>query len=220
MEYGGDQMSNKNDEKSFWSTLPGILTGIAAIITAIGGLIIALNVAGIITITPETPAPTPTITTPTLDGSTPTPTITRPTFNITAPTFDRSAPTLTRSAPIPIPKLVLSGTESYTAGGKHWVRYSLSIENWAAFPAELFEPAPDLPPCGLNQNASRTWVEIYDEKGDKYIYGYCALSSPEDLTSIGFAVEQGISPPNSVYVLLKDRRQGDTYRSNVVSPHS
>ena len=199
MEYGGDQMSNKNDEKSFWSTLPGILTGIAAIITAIGGLIIALNVAGIITITPETPAPT---------------------FNITAPTFGRSAPTFGRSAPIPIPKLVLSGTESYTAGGKHWVRYSLSIENWAAFPAELFEPAPDLPPCGLNQNASRTWVEIYDEKGDKYIYGYCALSSPEDLTSIGFAVEQGISPPNSVYVLLKDRRQGDTYRSNVVSPHS
>lgn len=30
-------------EKSFWTTLPGILTGIAAVITAIGGLVIVLN---------------------------------------------------------------------------------------------------------------------------------------------------------------------------------
>jgi len=53
-------MSNNNEEKSFWSTLPGILTGIAAILTAIGGLIIALNAAGIISISPDaTPTPTP-----------------------------------------------------------------------------------------------------------------------------------------------------------------
>lgn len=54
-------MSNKNEEKSFWTTVPGILTGIAAIITAIGGLIIALNAAGIFTYT-ITPTPTPTLT--------------------------------------------------------------------------------------------------------------------------------------------------------------
>lgn len=60
-------MSNKNEEKSFWTTVPGILTGIAAIITAIGGLIIALNAAGIFT---DTNTPTPTTSTPT-----PTPTI-------------------------------------------------------------------------------------------------------------------------------------------------
>lgn len=30
-------------EKSFWTTVPGILTGIAAVITAIGGLVIVLN---------------------------------------------------------------------------------------------------------------------------------------------------------------------------------
>ena|SRR3989304_10092498 len=53
-------MSNNDEEKSFWSTLPGILTGIAAIITAIAGLIIAFNSAGIITIPPVNPAPTPT----------------------------------------------------------------------------------------------------------------------------------------------------------------
>lgn len=60
-------MSNKNEEKSFWSTVPGILTGIAAIISAIGGLVLALNAAGLITIPPlgPTPTPTPLISTPT-----------------------------------------------------------------------------------------------------------------------------------------------------------
>jgi len=53
-------MSNNNGEKYFWRTLPGILTGIAAVISAIGGLILALNAAGIITISPVTPTPTPT----------------------------------------------------------------------------------------------------------------------------------------------------------------
>ncbi|MCR8557848.1 hypothetical protein KXD93_09360 [Mucilaginibacter sp. BJC16-A38] len=35
------------DEKSFWTTVPGIITGIAAIVTAITGLIVALNGAGL-----------------------------------------------------------------------------------------------------------------------------------------------------------------------------
>lgn len=35
-----------NDKRSFWSTIPGLLTGIAAIITAAGGLLIALSQTG------------------------------------------------------------------------------------------------------------------------------------------------------------------------------
>lgn len=35
------------DEKNFWTTLPGIITGLAAIVTAITGLIVALNGAGL-----------------------------------------------------------------------------------------------------------------------------------------------------------------------------
>jgi hypothetical protein len=34
------------DEKSFWTTVPGIITGLAAIVTAVTGLIVALNGAG------------------------------------------------------------------------------------------------------------------------------------------------------------------------------
>lgn len=35
------------DEKSFWTTVPGIITGLAAIVTAVTGLIVALNGAGL-----------------------------------------------------------------------------------------------------------------------------------------------------------------------------
>jgi hypothetical protein len=35
------------DEKSFWKTVPGIITGLAAIITAVTGLVVALNGAGL-----------------------------------------------------------------------------------------------------------------------------------------------------------------------------
>ncbi|MFH1216470.1 MAG: hypothetical protein V1706_08210 [Pseudomonadota bacterium] len=37
-----------NDKKSFWATLPGILTGIAAVITATGGIIAILYQVGVI----------------------------------------------------------------------------------------------------------------------------------------------------------------------------
>jgi hypothetical protein len=36
------------EKKSFWATLPGILTGLAMLISAIGGLIVALHTTGVI----------------------------------------------------------------------------------------------------------------------------------------------------------------------------
>lgn len=71
-------MAGEND-KSFWTTLPGILTGIAAILTAIGGILLALHTAGYFTpnVSPPLSTPTPVYTpnyspTPSL-FSTPTP---------------------------------------------------------------------------------------------------------------------------------------------------
>src|SRR5262245_14279309 len=70
---------------------------------------------------------------------------------------------------LPTPQLVLTGTEDYIdAFGTPFTRYNLCVNNWSAFPAELFKAAPDLPPCGLNTNASRTWVEIFGD--GQYIY--------------------------------------------------
>lgn len=55
-------MSDKQDSKSFWTTVPGFLTGCAALLTALGGLITALYAAGLLqTIFPSSVA-TPTAT--------------------------------------------------------------------------------------------------------------------------------------------------------------
>lgn len=44
--------------------------------------------------------------------------------------------------------------------------FQLSIDNRDAY-AELFRPAPELPPCGTNANAWRTWLDIYAESGTR-----------------------------------------------------
>ncbi len=117
---------------------------------------------------------------------------------------------------LPSPELTLAGTEDYTAGGGEYTRYLLSVTNWNAYPGELFESAPDLPPCGLNTESSRMWVDIYDASG-KRLYGFCALSSPSDLQNLWFAVKKGETPPKSVFVVLKDRRCNEDFTSNQVT---
>ena len=73
---------------------------------------------------------------------------------------------------LPDPVLKVSGGE-------------FTIENRAAFPEELFDRAPELPPCGANANSSRTWVDLINEEGRRF-YGYCGLSSPAVLEGIRF----------------------------------
>lgn len=116
----------------------------------------------------------------------------------------------------PLPLVTLENTETYTANGKTFTRYNLNVENRSEYESQLFAPDPNLPPCESNTNSSRTWVNIYNAKNNKYIYGFCTLSSPQDLNSIWFSVEQGQTPPASVYVSLVDRQINKTYRSNRV----
>jgi hypothetical protein len=104
--------------------------------------------------------------------------------------------------------------ESYSAGGKTWVRYKYDVLNKDQYDPALFAAAPALPPCGLNANAARTWVEFYDKAANP-IYGFCALESPAELGSIWFAVADGLVPPSWVYIELNDRQTNTIYRSNL-----
>jgi hypothetical protein len=115
---------------------------------------------------------------------------------------------------IPNPVLYLTGTEAYSTGGKNWIRYSYDVLNKADYPAELFAAAPALPPCGTNTNSSRSWVDIYDQRG-KRLYGFCALSKPADLNRIWFAMEDGVVPPSWVYIEINDRQTNTKYKSNL-----
>ncbi len=117
---------------------------------------------------------------------------------------------------LPAPELVVTGKEERFIGGNEFTRYELSVTNWNQYPAELFEAAPDLQPCGTNTEASRTWVDVYDQDGGR-IYGFCTLSSPEGLRDLWFAVEGGAVHPKSVYITLTDRRCDAVYVSNQVS---
>src|SRR5258707_15873803 len=95
--------------------------------------------------------------------------------------------------PLPNPVLYLIGTQAYQAGGKQFIRYEDDVLNKDSYPAEMFAAAPALPPCGANTKASRTWVDIFDQRG-KRLYGFCDLSKPNELSKIWFALEPRVGP--------------------------
>jgi len=110
--------------------------------------------------------------------------------------------------------LYLTSTESFTTGGKNFIRYRYDVDNRAAYPQELFAAAPGLPPCGNNTNSSRTWVDIFDQRA-KRLYGFCAFGNPNDLGKIWFALEEDVVPPSYIYIELTDRQTNTKYKSNL-----
>ena len=116
--------------------------------------------------------------------------------------------------PLPNPVLVLTGAGYFTTGGKQYTRYRYTVDNRAAYPDELFAASPNLPPCGKNTNASRTWVDFYDERG-KRLNGFCALGKAEDLSGIWFALETDVVPPSWIYIEMTDRQTQTKYKSNL-----
>ena len=125
-----------------------------------------------------------------------------------------SSPGAAQAPPPPNPVLYLLGTEAYTVNGNNFIRYRYDVFNKELYPAAMFAAAPSLPPCGNNTNASRSWVDFYDQTG-KRLYGFCALGSPSDLGRIWFATEEGTVPPSYVYIEITDRQTGIKYKSNL-----
>lgn len=115
---------------------------------------------------------------------------------------------------VPNPVLYLTSTESYTANGKNWIRYNYDVLNKEEYPDAMFASAPALPPCGANTKSSRTWVDFYDMSG-KRLYGFCALGKAANLSSIWFALEEGVVPPSYIYIELNDRETNTKYKSNL-----
>jgi hypothetical protein len=173
----------------------------------LASLVLAL-VAGAVT---PTPAPKSSPTVSAKPSPSPTPEI-LPSPN--EPPRVAATPVIQANLPPPKPVLYLMRTESYTAGGKNWIRYRYDVANKAEYPAEMFAAAPALPPCGLNTNSSRTWVDFFDSTGRR-LYGFCALGKPADLGLLWFAVEEGVVPPSYVYIELNDRQTNTKYKSNL-----
>jgi hypothetical protein len=117
---------------------------------------------------------------------------------------------------MPAPILACTGTETKNVRGSDFAQVNLSVTNWKEFSDDFFEISSDLPPCGKNSNASRTWVDIYDAATDKRLYGFCAFSSSISLAELSFSVPAGQAPPERVYVQVHDRRTNVVRKSNVV----
>ncbi|HEY0005240.1 MAG TPA: hypothetical protein VGB17_10570 [Pyrinomonadaceae bacterium] len=121
-----------------------------------------------------------------------------------------------RQSTLPVPVVVFTGAEYYSANGKQWVRYKYEVDNREAYPDALFAPAPALPPCGNNTKASRTWVDIFDSRG-KRLYGFCALGSNDGLANLWFALEQDEIPPSWIRIVITDRQTGTKVQSEDVA---
>ena len=120
----------------------------------------------------------------------------------------------TTPPPLPNPILIYMGPEFYETGGKQWTRYQYMVFNLADYPNQLFAAAPNLPPCGQNTNASRTWVDFYQQDG-KRLYGFCALGNHDGLGKLWFALETDAIPPSWVYIEMNDRQTNTKYKSNL-----
>jgi hypothetical protein len=117
---------------------------------------------------------------------------------------------------LPTPQLAFTGKAAETIRGNKFLRAKLSVTNWEEFSSDFFKPSPDLPPCGRNKNAARTWVHIHNAANDVRLYGYCAISSPSNLQHLSFAVRSSQKLPERVYVCFEDRRTKTVRKSNVV----
>ena len=115
---------------------------------------------------------------------------------------------------LPNPVLYLMNTEVVQQGGKTFIRYHYDVLNKSSYPADLFAAAPELPPCGNNTKASRTWLDLFDSRG-KRLNGFCALGKPDDLTGVWFALEIDVIPPSYIYIELNDRKTNTKYKSNL-----
>lgn len=115
---------------------------------------------------------------------------------------------------LPQPVLVYLGPEFIERNGQQYTRYKYTVENLVAYPADLFEASPTLPPCGTNTRASRTWVDFYTADGRR-LNGFCALSRPQDLNGIWFALETNVIPPSWIYVEFTDRKTNTKYKSSL-----
>ena len=115
---------------------------------------------------------------------------------------------------LPDPILTYVGTEDYEVRGNQFTSYRFNVTNSNSFPDELFRVASDLPPCGLNTNSSRTWVDIF-ESGNR-VYGFCGFSESDNLNLIWFAKPRGESLPGPVHIQLNDRGCDVKYTSNTI----
>jgi hypothetical protein len=102
-------------------------------------------------------------------------------------------------------KLYLEEVSPFSSGEDNWFTYHLRITNTDIIPEDMFASAPDLPACGLNEEASRTYMHIYDQN-DTLLTTYCGIESPDELEAFAFNINAANPQPEMLKIELEDRR--------------
>ena len=198
-------MSNNGSPKSFWTTLPGILAGSAALITAIGGLVGALFAAGVIgpsddsAVTPpptgsQTAGPTSTSSVSSIPkpvpkrADTPTPTTSGDISTLLSPVPTPSAagPTSASSvSSIPTPVPTRADTPTSTASGDISTLRSLvptpSValgDDHGNFPANATDALLNTQVSGkIEPVGDVDYLNFTAQEGVKYAFEYTGLTT-------------------------------------------
>lgn len=118
---------------------------------------------------------------------------------------------------LPKLRMFVDKRTSYDVSGTPRYRFNVKITNLDVIPEALFVPAPDLPACGLNTNASRTYVRFYDEN-DAQLGSYCAVYDKNVINGLSFSIPQSSPLPKAVKMVLEDRRCETSHDSIYVDP--
>ncbi len=114
--------------------------------------------------------------------------------------------------PFPVPQVKFTGMTVEPV----FNRYHFAVTNSAQYSNLLFAKSPTLPPCGLNTQASRTWLDIFRANGIR-IYGYCAISDNTQLLSLTFAIKKTDPQPKGFFITMTDRKCKRTVKSAIVA---
>ena len=115
------------------------------------------------------------------------------------------------ATPLPNPVIEYKGGSPGTPG---FLNVDFGVVNFAKYDHTLFAASPELPACGLNKNASRTYVEIYTDTG-VFIYGYCALTQNTQLQKLSFPLKDTTATfPKGFFIRMRDRKCNKLVQSN------
>jgi tetratricopeptide (TPR) repeat protein len=142
--------------------------------------------------------------------------------NAEEPDIAEKARMIVGASKIPIPVIEVIQARKYELLKNYRVQITLSIRNWAEFPAALFGSLQDLPPCEMGSGGTaRLEVTVLSDQYPNFL-PMCHITKPEGLRNLSVFYEfpkkssSSASEIKKVYVRIKDRLTGFTVFSDPV----
>jgi hypothetical protein len=92
--------------------------------------------------------------------------------------------------------------------------FNIDLVNKEDFHDSLFVESPELCPCGLNTNASRTWIRGY-VKDNGWVSSHCGINNLENIKSILILLKDNVLP-KCIYFKMIDRKEKLVYESDII----